>query len=128
MSIKRRWSNRSWTGEDSAFYQSRKWRKARKSYIDRNPLCELCGQFGITSPGEIVDHIVSRKVSQQLEMEELNLQTLCNSCHFQKTAQTRNLNNLAHYVNEIQDGKLAHITPPERKEDLITLLKREGLI
>src|SRR5690606_23815511 len=97
----KKWTNRSWTGEDSSFYQSRKWRKVRKAYIEQHPICELCGQYDIVSPGEIIDHIVSRKASKKLELEPVNLQTVCNPCHFQKTAQTRNIPDLKSYIKEM---------------------------
>jgi 5-methylcytosine-specific restriction endonuclease McrA len=129
MNIKKKsWSNRSWTGEDSSFYQSRKWRAIRKKYVQENPVCELCSQFDIVSPGDICDHIISRKTSKELEFEPVNLQTLCASCHYGKTAQTRNIEGLKDYINQMLDGKLMFITPGNRKDNLIEYVKEKGLI
>ncbi len=60
-------------------YKSRKWQRARLAHLSREPLCRACGRAG-----EQVDHI--KPVSRGGDMwDDDNLETLCASCHSQKT-------------------------------------------
>ena len=69
-------------------YQSSTWRKARNSYIARNPLCKSCLDNNRTTPGNVVDHIIGIK-SGGAELNENNFQTLCTKCHAIKSAGER---------------------------------------
>ena len=66
--------------ESNRFYQRAAWKKLRRSHIEREPSCRKCG-----AAGAVVDHIVPRSIRPDLELELSNMQTLCHSCHSQKT-------------------------------------------
>lgn len=57
----------------------RSWRKVRRRYVKRHPLCEICLAIGKITPVEEVHHIVP--ISQGGTNDEENLQSLCQSCH-----------------------------------------------
>ncbi|MDR7130681.1 5-methylcytosine-specific restriction endonuclease McrA [Algoriphagus sp. 4150] len=112
-----------WDGETDPFYQSAKWKKVRKKYIDLNPLDELKLQYGIVSAGIIVDHIIPRRLYTELEFNELNFQTLDFKSHQQKTAQTRGINTLQEFLDQMENGKLMNICSEEKRLGLIDCLK-----
>ena len=129
------WNSKGWTENDNDnFYSLSKWRKLRKYKIDANPICELCGQYGIINPAAIVDHIISRDVAPELELELDNLQSLCedysggSNCHAKKTAQTRNVKTIVDYYKEMINGKLQYICTESSKFKLFKLIKQKGLI
>ena len=62
-----------------------KWRAARKRYLKRHPLCELCKARGELSPATVVDHIVPHRGDMQLFWDQSNWQPLCKHCHDRKT-------------------------------------------
>lgn len=66
---------------DQAFYTSTTWKKLRKSFVLRNPLCFTCLQKGIHTPTQNVHHILDRKTHRELELDEKNLQAACVACH-----------------------------------------------
>jgi len=66
-------------------YGSR-WRKARRSFLLRNPLCARCAAKGIVRQATVVDHIVPHKGDPDLFWDEKNWQPLCEECHNIKTA------------------------------------------
>jgi 5-methylcytosine-specific restriction protein A len=61
----------------------RRWRKLRKSYLARHPVCVECLDGGYVVQATQVDHIVP--LSRDGTVEECNLQALCTSCHSRKT-------------------------------------------
>lgn len=61
-------------------YDSR-WRKARKLYLEKNPLCRMCEQLGHITPATLVDHIIPHKGNQKLFWDKSNWQPLCAPCH-----------------------------------------------
>lgn len=67
-------------------YDSR-WTKYSKIYRMNNPLCVRCSEKGKVNLAECVDHIkpVENK-NDPLFWLESNHQSLCNSCHSEKTA------------------------------------------
>jgi len=70
--------------DNSAFYNSRAWRKLRKSVLQKNPLCIECERKGITTVATVGDHIVP--INQGGEpMQESNIQPLCKKCHDSKS-------------------------------------------
>lgn len=71
---------------DQDFYNSRRWRGVRKSFLIRNPLCKHCKKQGRTVEATVVDHI---KAIQDggLEWDWNNFQALCVHCHAKKTNQ-----------------------------------------
>lgn len=63
-----------------AFYVSPEWRRARKQYLMRHPLCEICRREVAT----VVDHI--KPINQGgAPLDERNFQALCARCHNKKS-------------------------------------------
>jgi len=60
-----------------------RWTKARKMFLNKHPLCELCDR---PVPATVVDHIVPHEGDQTLFWDESNWQALCVTCHSVKTA------------------------------------------
>lgn len=58
-----------------------KWRKARETYLARNPLCVMCSALGRTTPATVVDHIRPHKGDQSVFWDRANWQALCAPCH-----------------------------------------------
>jgi len=80
---------RSWKPEKVAFarqdnndkfYNSWPWRKARKAFRLKNPLCKHCDDNGIVTAANVVDHIIPIKAGGD-PLKETNFQSLCNRCH-----------------------------------------------
>ena len=61
------------------------WRKARKRYLEANPLCVSCLKEGRYVRATDVDHIQPHRGDAVLFWDESNWQPLCHSCHSQKT-------------------------------------------
>ena len=66
-----------------------KWRRARKLFLQRHPLCANCLSQGIVTPATVVDHIVPHRGDRALFWDENNWQPLCKSCHDRKTGSGR---------------------------------------
>lgn len=62
-----------------------KWRRARKLFLQRHPLCANCLSQGVLTPATVVDHIVPHRGDRVLFWDENNWQPLCKNCHDQKT-------------------------------------------
>jgi len=58
-----------------------RWRKARKAYLARHPLCVMCKENGRTTPATVVDHIVPHKRDPGLFWDRENWQSLCKRHH-----------------------------------------------
>ena len=56
------------------------WRKARKAWIIRHPLCAICGK-----PATDVDHIIPHRGDKKLFWDTNNWQSLCHECHGRKS-------------------------------------------
>jgi 5-methylcytosine-specific restriction protein A len=63
-----------------------RWEKARKTFLQANPLCVGCQLTGRYVPATCVDHVVPHKGDQGLFWDESNWQALCKHCHDVKTA------------------------------------------
>ena len=63
-----------------------KWQKARRVFLDANPLCAECGRRGRTVRATVVDHIIPHRGDQRLFWDRSNWQPLCRKCHDRKTA------------------------------------------
>lgn len=61
-------------------YGSR-WRKARETYLRRNPLCAYCQKEGRIEAATVVDHKIPHKGDQKLFWNRDNWQPLCKPCH-----------------------------------------------
>lgn len=67
-------------------YNSSRWKKLRKHFLQEHPLCEECKKNGLVKTATIVDHIQSHKGNEELFWDESNWQALCKECHDKKTA------------------------------------------
>ena len=61
------------------------WRRARKAFLQQNPLCSECRKAGKLTPATVVDHIIPHRGDKRLFWDEKNWQPLCKSCHDRKT-------------------------------------------
>ena len=70
-------------GMGALFYKTREWRQLRYKVLVRlGRKCQCCGEEG----GYIhVDHIKPRSLFPELELEESNLQVLCEACNMGKS-------------------------------------------
>lgn len=68
-------------------YNSSRWKKLRIAKLMKDPLCEMCLQKGITTPGIDVHHIISfLSTDDPIKRVELafdydNLMSICKQCH-----------------------------------------------
>ncbi len=62
-----------------------RWRRARRMFLARYPLCKECQAEGKTVAAEVVDHIVPHKGDYSLFWDEKNWQPLCKRHHDIKT-------------------------------------------
>ena len=58
-----------------------KWRNARLTFLDANPLCVCCLRDGTVEPATTVDHIVPHDGNIPLFWKRWNWQALCQPCH-----------------------------------------------
>lgn len=65
---------------NSKFYNSTKWRKKRKWYINRHPFCEVCLTQNKVSEGVFLDHVI-RIESGGAEYDDNNLMIMCERHH-----------------------------------------------
>ena len=77
-------SDRMRGGADARGYNA-EWRRARKAFLQKHPLCAECGKEGKLTPATVVDHIIPHRGDKRLFWDEHNWQPLCKSCHDQKT-------------------------------------------
>ena len=74
--------------EQNPFYNSTRWRKVRKIFIQNNPLCKHCkDNNNRVVPATDVDHVVPLRISPERSFDFSNLQSLCRSCHAKKSAE-----------------------------------------
>ncbi len=71
------------TGKYDTFYKSPAWRKLRAWQLKHEPLCRECKK-----EAHMVDHI--QPITEGGDrLSEVNLQSMCNSCHAKKRAKER---------------------------------------
>lgn len=82
----------------TTFYNNAPWRRFRLSFLQANPLCELCHLDHRVTPATEVHHIHAVNPdnpfdTQQgrfgLPLSESNCQALCKACHDSTTARRR---------------------------------------
>jgi 5-methylcytosine-specific restriction protein A len=61
--------------------QCRRWRKLRRAFLEKNPLCFCCEADGRVEAADQVHHRIDRAERPDLAFEWSNLQALCASCH-----------------------------------------------
>jgi 5-methylcytosine-specific restriction protein A len=70
---------------NETFYNSWAWRKTRKVFLSKNPLCKHCDANGIIESATVVDHIKPIRLGGD-KLSEDNFQSLCESCHNKKSS------------------------------------------
>jgi len=84
-----------------------RWRKARKMFLKRNPLCEECKRNGKITPATVVDHIIPHKGDMNLFWDESNWQALCKTCHDRKTViENGGFGNIELYPKELTASRI----------------------
>jgi len=75
------------------FYKRKAWLKLRAYILSQQPLCadpfREHEEHGEVTAANQVDHILSRKLRPDLELDPENLQGLCQRCHSKKTNEER---------------------------------------
>lgn len=71
--------------ERNRFYQRSAWKRVRLAHLQDEPLCRSCRKAGRLAEAKIVDHIIPITDGGD-EYADVNLQSLCTSCHNTKTA------------------------------------------
>ncbi len=61
-----------------------RWERLRAMHLASEPLCRMCKQAGRTTPAVLVDHITPINDGGAI-LDDRNLQSLCRSCHDDKT-------------------------------------------
>ena len=67
----------------------RDWSKARRLFLQDEPLCRRCAERGLLVAATVVDHITPHKGSAALFWNRDNWQPLCKRCHDRKTVSER---------------------------------------
>lgn len=78
----------SWSAEGTSYrsdprYHTAAWTRLSKAYRQAHPLCEMCAKRGITTPSEVVDHIIPVALCDDF-FDESNWQALCRKCNIEK--------------------------------------------
>lgn len=68
---------------------NRRWRVARRAYLDAHPSCVNMGKPGCTNTATCVDHIKDHKGNAARFWDRRNWQPMCHHCHSVKTAKTQ---------------------------------------
>jgi 5-methylcytosine-specific restriction protein A len=69
-------------------YNSTRWRKARKAFLNEHPLCAECARQSRLTTAKVVDHVQDHKGDLGLFWSEDNWEALCVTCHNRKTMLT----------------------------------------
>lgn len=68
-------------GQWTHLYRLSAWRKLRKEYLKRNPICVKCLERGHVTPATVVDHRQPHRGNLDLFFDPRNLQGLCRDDH-----------------------------------------------
>lgn len=66
-------------------YGNTRWRKARATWLKREPLCRECLKSGRTVAARVVDHIIPWQDGTKEFWDTSNWQSLCIRCHNRKS-------------------------------------------
>lgn len=58
-----------------------RWRKARQTFLSKNPFCKSCHDRGMLIRADVVDHIIPHRGDTKLFWDKANWQPLCTPCH-----------------------------------------------
>jgi len=72
--------------ESARLYRSGQWVALRRQQLTTQPFCAACLRAGRYTLASEVDHVVPHRNDERLFFDPLNLQSLCHSCHSEKTA------------------------------------------
>lgn len=72
--------------DNADLYKSAAWSRLRGRQLRAQPLCAECRKQGKMTIATEVDHIIPHKGDKTLFFDANNLQSMCKSCHSQKTA------------------------------------------
>ena len=81
----RRYSTDHVRGSADARGYNAEWRRDRKAFLQKHPLCEECRKDGRLTPATVVDHIIPHRGDRKLFWDENNWPPLCKDCHDRKT-------------------------------------------
>ena len=70
-----------------------KWRKTRKAYLAKHPLCVYCSKEGRTEQATVLDHIIPHKGCKKLFWDRNNWQGLCGEHHNSQKRREENRHN-----------------------------------
>lgn len=76
--------------DDDSFYRSSVWLSLRSKHLRDEPLCRGCKKLDRVTAASMVDHILPIRDGGE-QLDENNLQSLCESCHARKRAREGNL-------------------------------------
>ena len=63
-------------------YDTRRWRRESRRFLQKHPLCRMCEQIGKTTLAVLVDHVVPHKGDVAKFWDQAgNWQSLCGTCH-----------------------------------------------
>lgn len=65
-------------------YNTYRWHRLAKAFLQDHPLCEECKRKGIIKAAECVDHIDPWPICEEYFFDTRNLQALCNKCNIEK--------------------------------------------
>ena len=65
-------------------YNTNRWHKLARTFIEAHPLCEECKRKGILKAADCVDHIDPWPICKDYFFDPRNLQALCNHCNIEK--------------------------------------------
>ena len=66
-------------------YGTVRWRTVRSAQLSREPLCQRCLSFDLTTIATDVDHVQPHLGNAKVMWDSSNYQSLCHSCHSHKT-------------------------------------------
>lgn len=65
-------------------YNTSRWHRLAKVFLEEHPLCEECKRKGILKAAQCVDHIDPWPICKDYFFERRNLQALCYQCNIDK--------------------------------------------
>lgn len=72
------------TRKRDKFLDTQAWRDLRAAFVEAHPYCQHCYPEQLVA-AEDVDHILPRRTHPELALDWNNLQSLCKTCHLDKT-------------------------------------------
>ena len=65
-------------------YNTSRWHRLARAFLQDHPLCEECRRKGMIKAAECVDHIDPWPICEDYFFDTRNLQALCNQCNHDK--------------------------------------------